>query len=263
MKDRHRFHLVDRSPWPIVSAAGAWFLTIGLVFFMHRIEYGGYLVLLGFFILLSVMFVWWRDVIRESTYQGKHTIIVQRGIKKGFILFIISEIMFFSAFFWAVFHASLSPSIDGGLIWPPYDVKVLHALEMPLLNTLILILSSVTVTIAHQSLLLGDMQRFKIELLITIFLGFIFEGLQVMEYIEAPFNISDGVYGSTFYLLTGLHGTHVFIGALYLSVCLYRSINFTLLQKRHLGFEFAAWYWHFVDIVWIFLFFIIYVWGTH
>lgn len=256
------FHLVDRSPWPLVSAFGAFFLTTGLVFFMHRVEVGLFLVFLGLIVILGTMYVWWRDVIREAAFQGNHTTAVQFGISMGFILFVVSEIMLFFAFFWAVFHSSLSPAIVGGLVWPPYDVATLSAGHMPFLNTVILLTSSVTVTAAHNSLLKGDIKSFRVELAFTIFLGLLFEALQLMEYAEAPFNISDGIYGSTFYALTGLHGLHVFVGALFLLVALLRSIKGNLLVDHHLGFEFAVWYWHFVDAVWIFLFGFIYIWGT-
>ena len=199
---------------------------------------------------------------REAAYQGNHTLVVQFGIKLGFILFVISEIMLFFAFFWAVFHSSIVPSIEGGLIWPPFDVITLSATSMPLLNTVILVFSSVTVTAAHNSLLKGDIRSFRLELGFTIFLGFLFEILQIMEYYEAPFNISDGIYGTTFYALTGLHGLHVFVGALFLLVALIRSLVGNLSRMHHLGFEFAVWYWHFVDAIWIFLFVFIYMWGT-
>lgn len=258
---RHLYHLVDRSPWPLVSAMGALLLTTGLVVYMHRIQFGFLIVISGLFVILLTMFVWWRDVVRESTFQGNHTLIVQQGLRIGFILFIASEVMFFFGFFWAFFHSSLSPSILLGAVWPPVNIVPLNPWGVPMLNTAILILSGCSITWVHFSLLSGDFLNAKYGFFVTLFLAILFTLLQVGEYLNAPFNISDSVYGTTFYSLTGLHGLHVIIGTIFISVCFFRFLNLQFTTSHHLGFEFASWYWHFVDVVWLFLYIFVYIWG--
>jgi len=207
------------------------------------------------------MAICWRDVIRESTFEGKHTTYVQKGLRIGMILFIISEIMFFVAFFWGFFHSSLAPTIAIGCVWPPIGIEPISAFGLPLLNTLLLLTSGATVTWTHHSIISGNKQESVISLLLTIILALIFTVIQVFEYIQAPFTISSGIYGSTFFMSTGFHGFHVLIGTLFLSVCLYRLIKGHFTKEHHLGFEAAAWYWHFVDVVWLFLFVSVYWWG--
>nr|AJF36655.1 cytochrome c oxidase subunit 1 and subunit 3 fusion protein [Gefionella okellyi] len=258
---KHPFHLVNVSPWPLLGAISALLLTFGGVMYMHFYKYGSELLLLGLFLWLYVMFVWWRDIIRESTYEGFHTNIVQTGLRYGMILFITTEIMFFFAFFWAFFASSLSPSIEIGSIWPPKFINVFNPWEVPLLNTLISLLSGITITWTHHAILANNRKESIISLIITILLGGFFTCLQIVEYIEATFCISDGIYGSTFYMATGFHGFHVFIGTTFLIVCLIRLIYYHFTFKHHFGFEAAAWYWHFVDVVWLFLFVSIYWWG--
>ena len=258
---KHPFHLVDPSPWPLTGAIAAWATTTGGVMYMHAYQGGGYLLTLGFITLLYTMFVWWRDVIGEATFQGHHTRAVQDGLRWGMILFIVSEVMFFFAFFWAFFHASLAPSIELGGVWPPAGIQVLNPWEIPLVNTLILLTSGASVTWAHHAILAGWRQQAIWSLVVTVILAIIFTGLQGFEYMEAPFSISDSVYGSTFFMATGFHGFHVFIGTIFLTVCLGRLLNFHFTRTHHFGFEAAAWYWHFVDVVWLFLFVSIYWWG--
>lgn len=258
---RHKYHLVDVSPWPIIGSFGALTLTMGGVMYMHRYQYGDIISLLGLTIVIFTMFVWWRDVIRESTFEGYHTSLVQIGLKYGMILFIVSEVAFFLAFFWAFFASSLSPELIIGAIWPPPDIKVFDPWEIPLLNTLILLLSGVTLTWAHHAMISFKYASTIRGLVLTVFLGSIFTALQIFEYIQAEFDISDGIYGSTFFMATGFHGFHVLIGSIFLIVCLYRLVQFHFTNKHHVGFEAAAWYWHFVDVVWLFLFTTIYWWG--
>lgn len=236
-------------------------LTSGGVLYMHGYSLGSSLFLLGFYTLLFTMFVWWRDIIRESVYEGQHTKKVQEGLKLGVILFILSEIMFFFAFFWAFFHVSFNPSHVLGGVWPPAFLITLSPWQIPLLNTILLLSSGAAVTWAHHSLLLGLKKNTSYALLITIFLAIIFTILQAFEYITAPFTISDSVYGSTFYMATGFHGFHVLIGTIFLIVCLLRLLCNHFTQEHHVGFEAAAWYWHFVDVVWLFLFITVYWWG--
>lgn len=258
---RHPFHLVDVSPWPLFAALAAWALTSGMVMSMHAYSGGTNLLLVGFTMLLYSMFVWWRDVINEATFQGHHTKQVQIGLRWGMILFIVSEIMFFFAFFWAFFNAALSPSIEMGGVWPPIGIDVLSPWEVPFLNTVILLTSGASVTWAHHAIISGWMGSGARALVITVILALIFTGLQAMEYVEAPFAISDGVYGSTFFMATGFHGFHVLVGTIFLAVCLGRLNKDHFTRKHHFGFEAAAWYWHFVDVVWLFLFVSIYWWG--
>ena len=258
---RHPFHLVDPSPWPLFGALAAFTTTTGAVLYMHAYENGGFVFSLGFLALLYTMFVWWRDVIQEGTFEGHHTEAVQAGLRWGMILFIVSEIMFFFAFFWAFFHSSISPAVEIGGIWPPKGIEVLSPWDVPLLNTLILLLSGASVTWAHHAILAGQKNQTIYSLIVTIILAIVFTGFQGLEYVEAPFSISDGVYGCTFFLATGFHGFHVFIGTLFLTVCLIRQSFDHFTPSHHFGFEAAAWYWHFVDVVWLFLFVSIYWWG--
>jgi len=258
---RHPFHLVDPSPWPLLGAFGAFGMTFGAVMFMHGYHGGCGLFCVGFLTILYTMYVWWRDIIREATFEGQHTFAVQQGLRQGVLLFIVSEIMFFFAFFWAFFDASIKPSFMIGGIWPPEGLETLSPWGVPLLNTVILLTSGATVTWAHHAIVAGAKKSAQLGLVLTIILAIIFTALQVIEYIGAPFCISDGIYGSTFFLATGFHGFHVFIGTCFFTVCLVRlSLNhFT--REHHFGFEAAAWYWHFVDVVWLFLFVTVYWWG--
>lgn len=258
---RHPFHLVDPSPWPVTAAIAAFSCALGGVMYMHAYNNGGYLLLSGFLLLLFTMFSWWRDVTREATFSGHHTGAVQKGLRYGVLLFIVSEVLFFFAFFWAFFHSSLAPSIDIGSMWPPKGIIVFSPWEVPFLNTIILLLSGCSVTWAHHSIVAGYRKQATISLVITIILATIFTGFQGFEYSVANFTLSDGAYGSTFYMATGFHGFHVFIGTIFLSICLGRLLKSHLTQQHHFGFEAAAWYWHFVDVVWLFLFISIYWWG--
>lgn len=229
--------------------------------YMHGYVKGHMLGLLGFSMICYAMYVWWRDIIREATFQGHHTRTVQLGLRYGMILFIVSEIMFFFAFFWAFFHSSLAPTIEIGAIWPPKGIDVLNPWDIPFLNTVILLTSGASVTWAHHAILAGQRAQAIVSLQVTVLLAMFFTALQVMEYIEAPFTISDGIYGSTFYMATGFHGFHVFVGTVFLTVCLVRVMKNHFTMQHHFGFEAAAWYWHFVDVVWLFLFVAIYWWG--
>lgn len=258
---RPSFHLVDPSPWPIFASLACLILTVGGVMYMHAYSGGNLVCSFGMIMLLYSMFIWWRDIVRESTFEGYHTTAVQSGLRYGMLLFIVSEIMFFFAFFWAFFHSSLAPTVEIGALWPPKGIEVLDPWKVPFLNTIILLSSGAAVTWCHHSILSGNRRSSIISLFLTVFLAAIFTLFQLYEYLEAPFTISDGVYGSTFFLSTGFHGFHVFVGTLFLIVCLFRLINNHFTQEHHFGFEAAAWYWHFVDVVWLFLFVCIYYWG--
>ena len=254
------FHLVDQSPWPLIGASGALGITVGLVSWFHG--YGVVCLTFGVsFVLLTIVF-WWRDVIREGTYLGFHTELVCRGLRFGILLFILSEVIFFFGFFWAFFHSSLAPTPELGCVWPPIGIFPLNAFAVPLLNTAVLLASGVTVTWAHHSIIEGNRDEVLRSLVYTVILGAYFTYLQATEYFEASFRIRDGVYGTTFFVSTGFHGAHVLIGTTFLLVCLLRSYHFHFSSAHHFGFEAAAWYWHFVDVVWIFLYLCIYWWGS-
>lgn len=256
----HPYHLVDYRPWPLTGAIGTITLVTGLIKWFHNFNIN--LLILGYFIVLLTIYQWWRDICREGTFQGKHTILVSKGLRWGIILFIISEIFFFISFFWAFFHRSLSPNIEIGSNWPPINIISFNPFQIPLLNTIILITSGITVTWAHHALIENNYTQTSQRLFITIILGIYFTILQAYEYIEAPFTIADSIYGSTFFLATGFHGLHVIIGTIFLLTCFIRHLNFHFSSNHHFGFEAAAWYWHFVDVVWLFLYISIYWWGN-
>nr|QXG19518.1 cytochrome c oxidase subunit III [Drosophila serrata] len=255
----HPFHLVDYSPWPLTGAIGAMTTVSGMVKWFHQYDIS--LFFLGNIITILTVYQWWRDVSREGTYQGLHTYAVTIGLRWGMILFILSEVLFFVSFFWAFFHSSLSPAIELGASWPPMGVISFNPFQIPLLNTAILLASGVTVTWAHHSLMENNHSQTTQGLFFTVILGIYFTILQAYEYIEAPFTIADSVYGSTFFMATGFHGIHVLIGTTFLLVCLLRHLNNHFSKNHHFGFEAAAWYWHFVDVVWLFLYITIYWWG--
>nr|WAQ70097.1 cytochrome c oxidase subunit 3 [Rhizosolenia setigera] len=261
LSTKHTWHLVDPSPWPLVAAIGAFTMTSGGVLYMHNYQGGGSILLTGVLILLYVMFTWWRDIVREATFEEQHTFSVQRGMRLGMILFIVSEVMFFFAFFWAFFHSSLSPVFNIGSTWPPEAITVIPTFGIPLTNTFILLSSGATVTWSHHSIIIRSKKQTLISLLFTIVLAIIFTFFQVLEYIESPFSISDSVFGSCFFMTTGFHGFHVFIGTLFLIVSFIRIVLNHLTSTHHFGFEAAIWYWHFVDVVWLFLFLAVYWWG--
>ena len=258
---KHPYHLVDPSPWPIMGAIAAFFAFGGAVMFMHKIEGGTYIMILGVVLILSTMFLWWRDVIREAEFKGYHTPVVALHHRYGMALFIASEVMFFVAFFWAFFNASLFPTAAIGHVWPPKGVKPFDAFDLPFLNTLILLTSGVTVTWAHHALRENNRRDLLRGLALTIALGVSFTCIQAYEYSHAPFAFSGGIFPSTFFMATGFHGFHVIIGTSFLTVCFFRARKGHFSPEHHVGFEAAAWYWHFVDVVWLFLFTCIYWWG--
>ncbi|CAI8594985.1 unnamed protein product [Vicia faba] len=258
---RHSYHLVDPSPWPISGSLGALATTVGGVMYMHSFQGGATLLSLGLIFILYTMFVWWRDVLRESTLEGHHTKVVQLGPQYGSISFIVSEVMFLFAFFRASSHSSLAPTVEIGGIWPPKGIGVLDPREIPFLNTPILLSSGAAVTWAHHAILAGKEKRAVYALVATVSLALVFTGFQGMEYYQAPFTISDSIYGSTFFLATGFHGFHVIIGTLFLIICGIRQYLGQMTKEHHVGFEAAAWYWHFVDVVRLFPFVFIYWWG--
>ncbi len=272
----HDYHLVDPSPWPVVGTIAAGSLFFGLVLFMHPDFFGAgmepmmektglWKIAPGMILLVLTGWFWWRDIIREAEHEGHHKPVVQLGMRYGMSLFICSEVMFFAAFFWAFFDASLAPKelpyeVAGG-VWPPEGIQTFDAFDLPFMNTLILLLSGVTVTWAHHALIEGDRKGLMRGLGLTIILGLAFTALQAYEYSHAAFGITSGIYGSTFYMATGFHGFHVIVGTGFLIVCFFRARAGHFKPDHHFGFEAAAWYWHFVDVVWLFLFICVYWWG--
>jgi cytochrome c oxidase subunit 3 len=270
----HDYHLVDPSPWPIIGAISALAITMGGVYWIR----GGtpLIAIAGVIGIIYVMIAWWRDVINEAEYQGHHTKVVQLHLRYGMILFIASEVMFFVAWFWAYFEVALNPgdphqfmrdALTGGH-WPPMPTEddrfrgTFDPWHLPLLNTLILLTSGTTVTWAHHALLENDRKGLIQGLWLTVILGVAFTCVQAYEYMHAAFSYAGHIYGSTFFMATGFHGAHVIIGTIFLAVCLVRAYRGHFKPDHHFGFEAAAWYWHFVDVVWLFLFVFIYVWGA-
>jgi len=237
-------------------------LTFGAVMSFHGYSFGFSIFIYGLISLLCIAYCWWRDIIREGTFEGKHTSFVQRGLMIGMLLFIVSEVMFFFAFFWAFFWFSFNPNTSIGGIWPPVYIVSLEAWKIPLLNTTLLLSSGASVTWAHHAIISGSKFNGCLALSVTVILAVFFTFLQGFEYLTASFNISDGSYGSSFYMATGFHGFHVILGTCFLFVCLMRLYFDHFTREHHLGFEAAAWYWHFVDVVWLFLFISIYWWGS-
>ena len=260
----HPYHLVKPSPWPLLGAFAGGLFALGMVIYMH----GGttLVAILGFLSVLGVMCGWWRDVIKEAVREKAHTPVVKIGLRYGMSLFIASEVMFFAAFFWAFYDAALFPKVfaeNPQGVWPPPNIEPLDAFHLPLMMTLILLLSGVTVTWAHHAIIEGNNRDASKALGLTVLLGVMFTFFQGWEYAHAAFGFTQGIYPSTFYMATGFHGFHVIVGTVFLFVCWIRTMKGHFTPKSHFGFEAAAWYWHFVDVVWLFLFVSVYWWGSH
>jgi len=261
----HDFHILPPDLVPLLTTLGAFTFTTGMVLYMHQMAGAHFVAPLGMALLIAALFQWFTKIVREA-HAGDHTPVVQLHQRYGMILFIASEVMFFVGWFWAFFDFSLFPSEISKAVggqWPPKSMEaVLDAFDLPLLNTLILLCSGTTVTWAHHSLLHNDRDGLKKGLWLTVLLGLLFTSLQAFEYAHAPFPFGKNTYGSAFYMATGFHGFHVIVGTIMLIVCLKRAYNGDFTPKQHFGFEAAAWYWHFVDVVWLFLFLAIYIWGN-
>nr|YP_009443866.1 cytochrome c oxidase subunit III [Amphigerontia montivaga]ATU07087.1 cytochrome c oxidase subunit III [Amphigerontia montivaga] len=260
LHQNHPYHLVNVSPWPLTGAVSALFMTLGMVEWFHSPT--NTLMKFGLILMLLTMIQWWRDVVRESTLQGSHSFKVSQGMRWGMILFITSEVFFFISFFWAFFHSSLAPNVELGVMWPPKSIIPFNPLQIPLLNTVILLSSGVSITWAHHALLKNNYSQTIQAMVITIILGLYFTLLQAYEYVEASFTIADSIYGSSFFMATGFHGLHVIIGTIFIIIMAVRQFKPHFSSHHHFGFEAAAWYWHFVDVVWLFLYISIYWWGN-
>ena len=277
---QHDYHIIEPSWWPLMASIGAFVITFGGVGYMRYLSGGAfnlfgmdlaqpYLFFIGVGLVLLSMLCWWTDTVKEA-HEGHHTQVVSLHLRYGMIMFIASEVMFFVAWFWAFFDASLFAGetiqasrfeFTGG-VWPPKGIEVLDPWHLPLYNTVILLLSGTTLTWAHHALLHGDRKGLVNGLALTVALGVLFSFVQVYEYGHAPFDFKNSIYGATFFMATGFHGFHVLVGTIFLIVCLLRALKGHFTPKQHFGLEAAAWYWHFVDVVWLFLFFAIYVWGS-
>jgi cytochrome c oxidase subunit 3 len=278
----HDYHIIDPSPWPLIGSIGGLITAIGAIAWMRSLAEGEFVIAgadlaaagpwifyVGIALILYTMYAWWADTVKES-HQGHHTKVVSLHLRYGMLLFIASEVMFFVAWFWAFFDASLFPGEAAqyarvehtGGIWPPQGIEVLDPWHLPLFNTVILLLSGTTVTWAHHALIENDRKTLKWMLFITVLLGVFFSYVQAYEYQHAPFTFSESIYGATFFMATGFHGFHVLVGTIFLAVCLFRAMAGHFKPEKHFGFEAAAWYWHFVDVVWLFLFCAIYVWAS-
>jgi cytochrome c oxidase subunit 3 len=258
---KHPYHLVNNSPWPFIISFGLLFFTSSIVMYLHNYMNSFFLFFISILLILLTIYTWFRDVTRESVYEGQHTKQVQKGLKNGMLLFIFSELMLFFAFFWAFFHSALTPTPEIGSLWPPIGIELINNWYIPLLNTIILLTSGATITWSHYSIIYNNNKNTILSLILTILLAFFFLLIQSLEYFESTFTISDSIYGTTFFLLTGFHGFHVIIGVLFILTNLIRLINQHFTKKQHLGFEASIWYWHFVDVIWLFLFIILYWWG--
>ncbi|GGE33651.1 cytochrome B562 [Primorskyibacter flagellatus] len=259
----HDYHILAPSLYPFIGAVAAFIMLFGAVQWMH--DSGPWMFLIGFVAVLYTMFGWWAETIKENKI-GDHTPVVLIGLRYGVILFIMSEVMFFSAWFWTFFkHAmypmgEMSPMRDG--VWPPEGIETFDPWHLPLINTLILLCSGAACTWAHHALVHeNNRQDVKSGLLISILLGALFTVFQIYEYSHAAFGFSGNIYGATFFMATGFHGFHVLVGTIFLFVCLMRVYAGHFTPTNHVGFEAAAWYWHFVDVVWLFLFAAVYIWG--
>jgi cytochrome c oxidase subunit 3 len=268
-KQQHPFHLVELSGWPIFTACSLFLLTFGGAMLMHGHQIGHYLLPVAVVSLIFCLYSWWRDVVKEGLVEGHHSDEVRQGLRIGMALFILSEVAFFGVFFGSFFKASIAPVgiLDGvwavkAGVWPPAGTVTFDPWDIPFLNTLILLLSGTTVTWAHYAIRENNQKDAVTALGITILLGMTFTACQAYEYHHAAFKLTDGIYATNFYLPTGFHGLHVIIGTIFLTVCYFRARKgHFAAQNGHLGFEFAAWYWHFVDVVWLFLFTFVYIWG--
>ena len=257
------YHLVAPSPWPINVSFALLGMAIAGVMSMHGYFLGGLLFTLASSLTLFGMSFWFKDISDEATYEGCHTKQVQRGLTIGVLLFIVSEVYAFLSVFWAFFHSSLSPAIEIGGVWPPQGITALDPFAIPLLNTMLLVSSGAFITYAHHALIKGNRKDSIYGTFFTIILAIVFTGFQYFEYSEAPFSISDSVYGSAFYASTGLHGFHVIIGTIFISTMFFRNLGYQLTKHHHIGFESSILYWHFVDVVWLFLFIAVYYWGCN
>lgn len=264
-KFRHPYHLVTPSPWPLVTSLYLASLAMNLALYLHTYEYAGILAVFSFLGLLLSLFGWWSDVVLEAYYLGKHTRIVQRMLRYGMYLFLLTELVFFVGFFWAFFHSALCPTVEINCVWPPFGIETIDPMGLPLLNTYLLLASGFYATIAHKLSKVGVewyVDTISACLFVAILHGVVFTMIQLYEYITASFDITDSVYGSVFYICTGFHGLHVIVGTIFLIVALVRNQYGHFSGRHYFNIEASIWYWHFVDGIWLFLYCTLYIWGS-
>lgn len=261
IKKNHPFHIVEISPWPIIASLLSLCLTSALIIIIHKILIQSYFT--SVIIIFLISFIWWINVSQEALSQGVHIVQRIKNLKIGIILFITSEIIFFFSFFWAYFHSSISPRIEIGVSWPPLMISSFNPINIPLLNTIVLLSSGISITWAHHRILNNKFNQANISIILTIVLGGYFTLLQLFEYSQGGFSIADSSYGSTFFMATGFHGLHVIIGSIFIGISWKRLSSLIVYSSHIIGFETSAWYWHFVDVVWLFLYSSIYWWGTN
>nr|AQT39587.1 cytochrome c oxidase subunit 3 [Colletotrichum aenigma] len=258
----HPFHLVSPSPWPIYASISLLCVTFNGALSMHNFDSAYVMFYISISLIIGAMTLWFRDIVAEVTFLGNHTMAVQKGLSLGIILFIVSEGLFFVAIFWAFFHSALTPTVELGAQWPPKGIDPINPFELPLLNTIILLSSGATITYSHHALIKGERAGALYGAIATVVLAVVFTAFQGIEYTVSSFTISDGAYGTCFYFATGFHGLHVIIGTLFIGVGLWRIYAYHLTDNHHLGFEGGILYWHFVDVVWLFLYISVYYWGS-
>nr|YP_009327746.1 cytochrome c oxidase subunit III [Armillifer agkistrodontis]APB92070.1 cytochrome c oxidase subunit III [Armillifer agkistrodontis] len=254
------FYLLTPSPWPITISMSLLSTALSVITWMHQIN--PYPIMYSLMLTTLIIYLWSKDMSRESSILGFFTIPMLTNLQTSMILFIMSEILFFTSFFWMLFHTSLSPNISLGLHWPPSGIKSFSPTEIPLLNTLVLLGSGASITWSHHSLLNKNYSQFLFSLSLTIILGTYFTFLQLLEYNLAPFALSESIFSSMFFLSTGFHGFHVILGSSLLVLSLTRFLLLLMTPEHHFSFEASAWYWHFVDVIWLFLYLSIYWWST-
>lgn len=257
---RHPFHIVTLRPWPLTIGGFALGMIGGLASWLHghRID----LAVWRSTGLVIATKMWWRDMVIEGTYQGFHTKKVTTAFYWGIALLILSEVLFFFRFFWAFLHRALAPTPEIACQWPPTGISPVNPITWPLFNSIILLTRGALANLAYLYLIIGRLQKATEALNGAILAGILFSGIQGYEYYHAPFTIADSVFGSAFYVLTGFHGLHVLVGTIILQVQKKRLQYLHFSPKHHTGFLTAIWYWHFVDLVWLILFALIYIWGT-
>lgn len=261
IKINQPYFILNLRPWPIFISINTFnFIISNIIIFNYKFNL---ILLINLTLIISIFFLWWRDIIRERTFQGNHNFNIINLIKLRIILFIISELFLFISFFWNFLHNSLAPSIELGLNWPPKNIIFFNPILIPILNTIILLTSSFTVTLTHLYLLNNNKKKSILFINLTIILSIYFLFLQIIEYKQATFTFSDSIFGSSFYIATGFHGIHVLIGTIFLLTNLIRIINIQISFIHHIRFELAAWYWHFIDIIWLILYITFYWWNNY
>nr|YP_009919747.1 Cox3 [Metschnikowia proteae]QMQ98358.1 Cox3 [Metschnikowia proteae]QMQ98372.1 Cox3 [Metschnikowia proteae] len=258
----HPFHLVSPSPWPLYTSFALMNLALSMGLTAHNYMNNNFYMLFNMFSVLYVLTLWFKDVMAESTYLGDHTKAVKTGLTQGFYLFVVSEMLMFASLFWAYLHSSLNPTMEMGMSWPPAGMEAMSASELPLLNTMMLLASGVTMTMGHHALMNSNRKDTLYGFIFTTLLIVLFVMLQYFEYMFSSFTITDGVYGSTFYSLTGLHFLHMSMTGMMLGTCSWRIYNYDFTNNSHVFAEMTVLYLHILDILWLFIYMICYWWGA-